>query len=280
MRARKRVPPGRNSSTTVQSKPPPWPMRLRRCSLATTCPHRRLRALAPRHGCASSASRTSSSLRALPRQLAGCCAHWPPQRLRLYWTRRTSLHACSACAPPRSFTTRRLVELVNDEHDGLFGMRAAEVLHDTPRSLGLYTRLRGALARTLGISPDPALATIYTRLVGTAPPRARSMAPIPTALRHTGPFVGRKGDPPAHGCGGHLPGSSCEHPPRGLAGAASKTEEWADERRSMSARGPRQGPTGKVPRRSPRHGKRPPGVADGVGLRADHVVVTTPLLRT
>jgi len=105
MRARKRVPPGRNSSTTVQSKPPPWPMRLRRCSLATTCPHRRLRALAPRHGCASSASRTSSSLRALPRQLAGCCAHWPPQRLRLYWTRRTSLHACSACAPPRSFTT-------------------------------------------------------------------------------------------------------------------------------------------------------------------------------
>jgi len=73
----------------------------------------------------------------------------------------------------------------------LLGMRAAEALHDTPRGLGLYTRLRGALARTLGISPDPALATIYTRLVGTAPPRAQSMAPVPTALRHTGPFVGR-----------------------------------------------------------------------------------------
>jgi len=65
-----------------------------------------------------------------------------------------------------------------------------------------------------------------------------------------------------------------------LAAAASSTEEWADERRSMSARGHRQGPTGKVPRRRPRHGRRPSGVADGVGLRVDHAVVTTPRLRT
>jgi len=28
-----------------------------------------------------------------------------------------------------------------------------------------------------------------------------------------------------------------------------ETEEWAEQRRSMSARGPRQGPTGTVPRR-------------------------------
>jgi len=41
-----------------------------------------------------------------------------------------------------------------------------------------------------------------------------------------------------------------------------ETEEWA-ERCSMSARGPCQGPTGTVPRRRPRHGTRPPGVADG-----------------
>jgi hypothetical protein len=52
-----------------------------------------------------------------------------------------------------------------------------------------------------------------------------------------------------------------------------ETEEWAEQRRSMSARGPCQGPTGTVPRRLPRHGKRPPGVADGVGSRADHAVV-------
>jgi len=41
-----------------------------------------------------------------------------------------------------------------------------------------------------------------------------------------------------------------------------ETEEWA-ERCSMSARGPCQGPPGTVPRRRPRHGTRPPGVADG-----------------
>jgi len=57
-----------------------------------------------------------------------------------------------------------------------------------------------------------------------------------------------------------------------------ETEEGAEWRRSMSARGPCQGPTGTAPRRRPRHGKRPPGVADGVGSRADHAVVNPPLL--
>jgi len=44
-----------------------------------------------------------------------------------------------------------------------------------------------------------------------------------------------QGDPPAHRCGGQLPGPSCHHPPHRLAAAASSTEEWAEQRRYMSA---------------------------------------------
>jgi len=67
-----------------------------------------------------------------------------------------------------------------------------------------------------------------------------------------------------------LIGSLQQRADRGVGRAAS-----VHERRS-----PQQGPTGKVPRRRTRHGRRPPGVARGIGLRADHAVVTTPLLRT
>jgi putative transposase len=59
-----------------------------------------------------------------------------------------------------------------------------------------------------------------------------------------------------------------------------QTEEWAEQRHYMSLEALERGPTGKVPRRRPRHEKRPPGVADGRGSRADHAEVNTPLLRT
>jgi hypothetical protein len=59
-----------------------------------------------------------------------------------------------------------------------------------------------------------------------------------------------------------------------------QTEEWAEQRRYMSLEALSKVQPARFPDRRPRHGRRPPGVADGIGSRADHAVVNTPLLRT
>jgi len=87
------------------------------------------------------------------------------------------------------------------------------------------------------------------------------------------------GDPPAHGCGGYHPGSSCEQPPSGIVGAARSTMAWATECCSMSREALSKVRAARVPDAD--HGTEHALAASlaARGSRADHAVATTPLLR-